>query len=505
MEDNRKNNNGMLKSVLSVSSIVIFAKLLGFVKQMVTANAFGATIQTDVIYMAEGLIGNMDYLLIQALSTAFIPIYIHINKGNNVEGRKYVSNIITLFLLVTIVISMLFFWGAPIISRILAPTYSEVLSKTLSDYIRLFSPVLILIVEGAIFNSLLKANKIFVPGELIGVNQSLILIMLVIVIGDRVGPDTLVIGFYSYAFINLIFLMIYARSYWSIQGSNPFIDPNVKRLLIMMGPLLLGYSVVFVNQQVDRIIVSGFDEGTITAMNYAAVLSNFVTAFIGSICGVLFTYITSEIAEDKNEEAAKLTTDSMIQLITVFIPISMIAITNSRDIVQIVFGRGKFDEVAVSSCSEALIGYSVMFVPFVMRELFSRFQYGYEDSKRPMVNSSIAIGINIILSIILSKFIGVIGVTLATSISVGLCGIMNYYSSKCKNSYVRMSVDKAVYIRWIIGICSCLMISVVGNRILLNMSPIIRFMIITSFSMIIYLAETIPIIMPMLKRILKPK
>ena len=85
--------------------------------------------------------------------------------------------------------------------------------------------------------------------------------------------------------------------------------------------------------------MSGLGEGTVTAMNYAAVLSNFICTFVGSICGVLFTYVTKNVAEQKDREAAELTVKSMLQLATLLIPVSIITVTCSHDIVMIVFGR----------------------------------------------------------------------------------------------------------------------------------------------------------------------
>ena len=493
----------MLKSILSVSGIVILAKVLGFIKQMVTADAFGATIQTDIISISEGLVINMDYLLIHALSTAFIPIYIHGVKNSKEEGELFVSNTIKLFATVTVGIAVLFYVASPVISRILAPSYTDELSGSLAGYIRIFAPVLILIIELSIFNSLLKANEKFVPGELIGFNQSVIIILLVLFLGKKIGPDVLVISFYAYAVINLIFLMIHSRCFWKIRKGNPFKDQNVKKLLVMMGPLLLGYSVVFVNQQVDKIIVSGLGAGTVTSMHYASVLSNFIATFITSISGVLFTYITKHIADGKDEEAAKLTTTSTVQIITLFIPISILAVLNSTDIVKTVFGRGKFDSVAVQNCSVALIGYACMFVPYVVRELYSRFQYGYSDSKRPMINSTIAIAINIVLSIVLSKFIGVLGVTLATSVSVAVCGILNYITSKKRNHYISLREYVRHLPRWIIGIAMCVAASLLARRFLGGLIPLLRFAIVVLVSLICYGIISYPIIKPMLKRIRK--
>ena len=80
-----KKTRSIARSLLSVSGVVILVKLLGFIKQVISADLFGATIRTDLISISEGLITNMDYLLVQALSTAFIPTYLAVTAE---EGEK---------------------------------------------------------------------------------------------------------------------------------------------------------------------------------------------------------------------------------------------------------------------------------------------------------------------------------------------------------------------------------------------------------------------------------
>lgn len=491
------------KTMLSVSGIVILGKIFGFIKQIVTANAFGATIQTDLISISEGLIANTDYLLVQALSTAFIPTYIAAKAKGDKEAKGFVSNTIKIFFVVTLGISIAFFVFSPFIARLLAPTYSAELSGELAKYIRIISPILILIVELAVFNALLKANESFVPGELVGFNQSVILIALVIAVGGIYGPDTLVFAYFAYAIFNLIFLMYFSRKYWKIDRGNPFVDENVKQLLKMMGPLILGYSMIFVNQQVDKIIVSGLGEGTVTAMNYAAVLSNFVSTFIGSICGVLFTYIAKNISEEKDGDAAELTMTAVIQIGTILLPISILVMLNAKDIVTIVFGRGKFGAEAIENCSMALIGYGLMFVPYLIRELFSRFQYAYKDSKMPMINSSISIVVNIVLSIALSKVIGVLGVTLATSISVFVCAALNIWTSKKRNTALRLHRMSKYIFRWILGAAICIALSLIGHNTLSETHTLIRFIAITVLSLGIYAIILYPVIKSLLNKLLR--
>lgn len=498
-----KRDKSILRTMASVSGIVVLAKILGFVKQMVTANAFGATMHTDIISLSEGLVGNLDYLLVQTLATAFIPTYIHARSQDEEGGAYFVSNTIKACLLLSLAIATVVFFAAPVISRVMAPSYTPEHSAWLAKYIRIFAPVLVLLTELAVFNALLKANKVFVPGEMIGLNQSVILIALVLLFAGQWGPDTLVVGFFAYALFNLGFLMFMSRDMWDIRRGNPFLDPNIHKLVRMMGPLLLGYAMVFINQQVDKIIVSGLGTGTVTAMGYAAVLSNFVGTFVGSLCGVLFTYVTQGIADKRDEDAAALTMRSFFQIGTLLLPVSILTVICSKDIVTIVFGRGKFDATAVQSCSMALVGYGCMFVPLVARDMFSRFQYAYGDSKGPMINSTIAIVFNIVFSILLSRFMGVLGVTLATSISVLISAVLNITSSRKKNRHINMSGLARYIPMWIVGALACVGIALGGMRLLAGAGTLTRFACITAAALSVYGVIALPIIKPLIGGLVK--
>ena len=483
MQNNKKS---VFQAMVSVSGIVAIAKILGFGRRVVTANAFGATIHTDLISISEDLINNIYFLLIQTLSTAFIPTYIVLNTKNPKDSKKFVSNVIKIFLVISTALALVVFAISPIIAKILAPSYSSELTARLTVYIRIFVPCLIILTELAIFNSLLKANEIFVPGEMVSINWSIIVISLVFIIGNIVGPDTIVIGFYGYAVFNMLFLIIVSRKYWCIEKGIPFKDPAIRQMLNMMGPLLLGYSAFFINQQVDKIIVSNMGEGTITAMSYATVLSNFITTYIGSLCSVLFTYITKLVAEKNDEDASVLVMKSLKKLVTMLLPISALTVMNAHDIVSIVFGHGKFDAVAINSCSLALTGYGFVFVPHILREMFSRFHYAYGDSKKPMINSSIAIGLNIVLSIILSRWLGVLGVTAATSISVLLCGLLNILSARKKNQYLKFGTLLKSVPQWLIGVVLCITVSILGQNLLSQVHTLIRFAAITATGLAFY-------------------
>lgn len=486
--------NRFIKTIFSVTGIVVIGKIIGFVRQILTASTFGATIETDLISLSEGFIGNAEYVIVQTLVTAFVSVYIHAKSKGESACQSLVSDTLKTFLTLGIGMAAVIGLLSSGISKIIAPSYSDALSTQLARYLRIYAPVLILYVLIAIFQAVLNANEVFWPGQMIGINQSVIIIALIFSFKDILGINTLVLGVFAYTIFNTAFLGFLSRNYWRIKAGNPLYNDDIKTLLKMMGPLLLGYSMNFINQQVDKIIVSNMEAGTMTALGYGAVLSNLVTTLIGTICMVLYTRLTTNIAQGSEEKAAALALQSGRIMITVFLPISILTVACSDEIASIVFGHGAFHQTAVTNTARALQGYGCCFIPFVLKSLFSRFQYGRQDTKAPMLNNTIAIACNILFSIIFSKYWGVMGVALATSVSVLICGCLDAASAKRHNQYLKLKQLLDCFPLWLIGGGGCVVIAICGNSWLAEMSAFYRFIIIVLCCGCLYGLVTVPFI-----------
>lgn len=176
------------------------------------------------------------------------------------------------------------------------------------------------------------------------------------------------------------------------------------------------------------------------------------------------------------------------------LPISVLTILNSNDIVTIIFGRGAFDQNAIKNSSYALTGYAFSFVPLIYKELYSRLQYSYMDSKHPMINSSIGIIVNTILSILLCPFFGILAVTITTSVSAAISAILNMKTSRKHNTYLGIKSFLKYLPYWLIGSIVCVGITILGQRYFAEKSTILRFIYITLGAGFCYCAVMSPVI-----------
>lgn len=488
-------NNHIVSTAFSVTGLLLVSKLLGFIKQLVTASTFGTTLETDLISLSQDLIGNLQYLLVQAVLSALIAVYLHTAQQGEDAAKRFSFDVWKALTVITAGVVLLVELFAPWLARLIAPSYPDEQLVQLSRYLRLFAPVLLLLVWIAVFNGLLHANKRFIPGEMISVHQSLFLIVLTVLLAGRLGVGVLVLAFFASNLWNAGYTALLSRRYWRVSHGSPFRNPAVRRLLRMMLPLLLGYSLVYVNQMVDKALVSGLDAGAVTALGYAAVLSNLVGTFIITFASMLFAYVTSRIAAGDENGAAQLTERTALLLSVIFLPISILTVLLSEEIVTIVYARGAFDAESVRVCAQALRGYALMFAPMIFQEVYSRFLYGFQDSKRPIVNSSIAAVCNIALSIALCPRFGVVGVTVATSISVALGGALNLYSARREHPELH-SAALFLALPWLlIGCTACGVAAWLCIMKLSGQSALIRFVLAALAGFVAYAVAAGPLLL----------
>lgn len=121
---------------------------------------------------------------------------------------------------------------------------------------------------------------------------------------------------------------------------------------------------------------------------------------------------------------------NLILLITVPATVGLIVL--ATPIVEIAFQRGAFDATATLMTSQALIFYSIGLVAMALRLLLTRVYYSLQDTKTPMVNGAISVAFNIVLNLILVKFMAHSGLALATSIATTITTLQLLYGLKNK-------------------------------------------------------------------------
>lgn len=200
-------------------------------------------------------------------------------------------------------------------------------------------------------------------------------------------------------------------------------------MIWLVGPVFIGVAVDQINIMVDRTLASTLVEGSISALNYANKLNQFIIGlFIVSIVTVIYPMLSKLSSDNNKDEFISSISKSISSVILLVIPISIGAIVLAEPIVNLLFQRGAFDARATSMTVIALAFYSIGMVGFGLRDILGKVFYSLQDTRTPMINGAMAMGMNIILNIILVRFMGHAGLAFATSLSALICIVLLFNS-----------------------------------------------------------------------------
>lgn len=497
----KKEKSNIIKATILVLVLSLASKILGFVKSIIQASYFGATTYTDAFNVAYGFVENVLFMLITAISVAFVPLYIQNKKENS--GKRFATVTITLTAIISIAFSIVLILLAPFVVKLLAPAFTVEQQAMTVQFFRVLLIGMVFALTSHMYTSLLNAEKIYGFSALGSVINSIILILFIVFLANELGVWVLAISVPVSYLIQWIILYLRGKRFASVSFKYGIWDKSVKVLLIQAFPILLGQATVEINQMIDRSLLSSVGEGIVTAVSYSAVLYQFVVTLVGApLQTVLFTEL-SEAGANNDFERISNTLRKCYKLIFILcIPIAIVIVFGSTDIVRIVYGHGKFSLSAIDNCSIGLQMYGLCLLPVCVKKALSRAYYSQNNTKRPMVLGVFEVMLNVGLSIWWVKKWGIYGVVGATAVASFVFIIIMLIDYNIKYSHVISIVELRSYWRIVIGLIITNLGMLAFSQIQFG-SSLLSFICKTLFSFVLFYVVLLitkePIFMYMIK------
>ncbi|MBE6062399.1 MAG: murein biosynthesis integral membrane protein MurJ [Clostridium butyricum] len=425
-----KKESSLLKSTVIIMIVSLISKLLGFIRDMLIANNFGAGMYTDAYNIAVTIPETIFTLVGLAISTAFLPMLSKIQAKN---GQKEMYNFANNVINILFVVSLIFFIVTSIFSKeivkILANGFSE---EALGIAVRLTRITLINLLflsVNACFTSMLQVNEDFVIPSILGLffNLPMILYLLLFTNYDIVGLTIAnVIGNIFRIIVQIPSLISHGYKY------KPFMtlkDKRLREIGILILPVIIGAGANSLNMIVDKNIASSLSQGAISALDYGQKLIIFINTIITtSIANVAYPVMANMRNNGDMDGFIQTLKKSISYLAFLLIPITFGAVILGEDIVKNVYERGQFNQYAVHMTTLAFAGYGVGIFFTGIRDILNSTLFSMRKTKITTINGIIGVIINIGFSITLSKYFGILGIALASSIAMVVTSVLLFRS-----------------------------------------------------------------------------
>lgn len=478
------------KLVRTTSIIVLctfISKILGLFRDMITASKFGATAALDAFFSASNVPIILFITIGAAITTTLIPLYNEKVKEGEDKAKAFITNVLNFFILLTGVISVICILFSKYIVILLNPGFHGSQLLLTQKLTIILIPTLIFNAVIYIFTGVLQSENKFVAPALVALPFNGLIILYLLVWGRHQNVVGLTIIYCIATFIQIIPLAYSVKKLgFKYSFSVDYKDPTLRRMLIMLVPVILGTGVQQINSFIERAVATNYGSGSLSALSYAyRVFGLICDIFIMSIGTVIYPRMAKHSASKELGEMKNTFRKSISVLIVFILPMSVLVMVQSRAIIYILFQRGAFNRQATIVTSAALFLYSTGLVAFAIRDITCKAFYALQDTRTPMINSAIAMLVNIILIFVFKSIIGFNGLPLASATTMYVASILLIINIRRKLGGIQGAEIVKTFIKTSAAVGAMVAVIVYLNRFLhLSYTSTMRVLIKISISSI---------------------
>jgi len=412
-------NHRVLNAALLLVAVNIISKTVGFLREVFIAAQFGTSSSAD-IFVAVSTVPNLLLNLTGgALAAALIPIIIRLRfQKEDLRLRQLVGSVFSLTGLLMAAFAILLYVFIEDVARYYVVGFSPEARQLTIEMFKIILPALVGIGLVSFFASVLNAYEHFLVPSLGPIFYSTGIIIAAAFFADSYGVKSLAVGMtvgVAAEFALGLGVMLKKGIRFS---PGIWLNDDLKEVGILIIPILISLGVFQMNTVVDRMFSSTLQEGSLAALSYAYRLTQLpLSLFVGSMVVPLFPMFSKKISASDMEGLKELLAGSYHLLGILLLPVVGVFIVMAKPVIAVLFQRGEFDAQAVELTGLALATYSLMILPFAMRDVITRVMYSMKDTWTPVINSVIMVVLNVTLMALLVPRWGMLGITSAVAIS----------------------------------------------------------------------------------------
>lgn len=429
----------LFKAMATVAGLTGLSRILGFVRDILTAAILGAGPIADAFFVALKLPNFFRRVTAEgAFSVSFVPLYSEkIEKEGDKEADLFASNAFAVMLLFLVPFTLIAMFAMPFIIYGIAPGFVDdaVRYDTAVELSRVTFPYLLMMSLTALMGGVLNARDKFAPfaGAPILFNLALIIALVAFTPVMESAGHAMAWGVFGAGIAQFLWLLFWIKRHGvNLRLKKPEFTGNIKKLFKLMGPGVLGAGVMHVNLLADLIIASLLASGSISYLYYADRLNQLPLGMVGIAVGTaLLPMLSKALAKGDAAQANNLFNRAMEICLLLALPAATALIVMPETLIRALFERGAFNDSDAAITAQVLMAYAIGLPAYIGVKVYSSVFWAKQDTWSPVKISMVTTMLNIALSLILIQFIGVVGIALAT----GLMGWLQFglLRHKCRN------------------------------------------------------------------------
>jgi putative peptidoglycan lipid II flippase len=382
----------LLRTLATVSGMTLLSRILGFVRDLVIARAFGAGMMTDAFFVAFRLPNLLRRLFAEgAFSQAFVPMLAEYrNRRGEAETKQLVDRVATLLSVVVLAVTAIGVLGAPLLILVSAPGFAaspEKFALTV-ELTRIAFPYILFMALVALAAGILNTWSRFALPAFTPVLLNLSFIGMALFAAPYFDPPVLALAWA--VFLGGVLQLALQLPALGEIGMLPRFDwaprdEGVRRVLRLMGPAVLGVSVAQVSLLINTIFASFLVSGSVSWLYYADRLMEFPAGLLGAALGtILLPSLAKAHSSEQPEKFSALLDWGLRLTFLLTLPAALALALLAVPLIATLFQHGAFTAADVMQTRSALVAYSIGLTGLILVKVLAPGFYARQDIKTPV-------------------------------------------------------------------------------------------------------------------------
>lgn len=413
--------------------------------------------------------------------------------------KALVKQLVGMWLLILALISILGILLAPWLVNVVAYGFESPEKIELATKLtRIIFPYMTVIGLAAITMGILHHLRVFGWSTSSSTFANLTVISMVVLGGFKWGDDPIVMAHWIAFSVVISGLAQWVSQWPGLKGSGlsllpsfRFVDPELKRILWLLGPSLISVAAVQVNVLVNHGFASTMGDGAPASIYYAFRLMNLPVGVVAvAVSTVLLPTLTEKIQGNDRSESDRAMVSAILGVSFLAFPAVVGLSILGEDLVRMLFERGEFGEEDTLRAWAALQGFLVGIIPACFIKNLIQGYFSRSDTRFPLMISLASILINVSINATIVHLLewGPRGLTLGTSAVLGVNMVLLAFGLRVKYGMIWPVFEMLK--KWIGMLILCgLMASVVvyGREVLLEIHLWVRVIGLSILGAAVYL------------------
>ena len=411
----------ILKHIFTNSAGILVSRILGFLRDLLTASILGANVYSDIFFVAFKLPNLFRRIFAEgAFTQVFIPAY-----AKNNHKVSFSSVIFLQFLVFIILLSIVVSIFSSFFTQIIAIGFDDATVELASPLVAICFYYLPLIFVVTFLAALLQYKNHFTTTAFSTALLNISLIAALLLSKNLESNE--IVYYLSWGVVVGGFLQVLVHLYAIKKLQIKFFTTNIRKkkrdikqskFYKQFYPAVFGSSAAHIAAFLDTWLASFLITGSISYLYYANRLFQLPLALFAIATSVaLFPTIAKAIKKNDEKKALLYLRKAFFVLLGLLGVATIIGMVFNDLIVELLFQRGAFTQSDTETTALVLTMYLVGLLPFGLGKIFSLWLYSHEKQALAAKITMKSLIANIILSLALIEPYGVYGLALASSLS----------------------------------------------------------------------------------------